>query len=164
MAKKKEQSASPKLGAQYQAAKLGLQVIGPPVYTAVTDKKAERALDVLKHGPYQKSVLVALADAWGSKKLGHAGAISRNSLTAIAPEVLAGVEAAHEANLDPVGTAAGALARMDGYDVRSNTFEVGRVKTYAITKYSLGIGRKIVNKTRIAEPVKQFLSMLGVTL
>jgi hypothetical protein len=38
------------------------------------------------------------------------------------------------------------------------------VSPYALTKYGLGIARKIVNRTRIAEPVKNGLSLLGASL
>ena len=162
--KKKERSSAPKLGASYQAAKLAVQVGGPIAYQALTDRSQAGFVSRLKSSDYHKGVAVSLLDQWGSKKLGHAAALSRKSVTAWAPEVLAGVQAGQEANLDPIGTADLFVGNTSGYRFQDNIFHVDRVKGYAITKYGLGLARKVVNKTRIAEPVKNALSLLGVTL
>lgn len=165
MAKKKEKAGPPKLGAQYQAVKLGVQLAGPPVDHAISNPQniaaAERNL--LGSRAYWEGAGVALVDQWGSKKIGHAAAISRNSVTALAPEFLVGLRAV-EAGGDTKGSISEYIARTDGFDSRSTTFDANRVKEYGVVKYGLGLGRKFVNGTRIAEPVKRFLGMLGATL
>ena len=168
MAKKeKERSSAPKLGAQYQAAKLGVQLAGPPVIHAFTNPKHEIAAikNLVKSPGYLKSVAVALADQWGSKKLGHAAALSRHSVTALIPEVLAVGDSATRADIDPQHSVQNFVSATDGLDTDTSTFSFNeRIKTYGFTKYGLGIGRKVLNKTRLAEPLKKALSMLGVTL
>ena len=166
--KKKERSASPKLGAQYQAAKLGVAVAGGPAHSLLLEKSSEKAITRVsgRDGNYawHKGVAVSLLDQYGSKKLGHAAALSRGSITAMAPEIIEGIDGAQAADLDPVGSLSNVNAAFTGYSIQDNTFDAGRVSRYGLTKYGLGIGRKVVNKTRAAEPIKKFLSMLGLSL
>lgn len=166
--KKKEKSSAPKLGSQYQAVKLGVAIAGGPAHALVIEKSPENAITRVTgrdgNFAYAKGVAVALLDQWGSKKLGHAAALSRKSVTALAPEVLELVDGAQNANLDPVGSVSNANAAFNGYNLVDNSFAASRVRRYGIMKYGLGFGRKIVNKTRIAEPVKKFLGMLGGSL
>lgn len=162
--KKKEKSSEPKLGAQYQAAKLALQVGSGPVYAGAVQKTGSAVVDRLKSSAYHKGVALGLLDQWGSKKLGHAGAISRRSVTAIAPEVIAGAEAATAANFDPLHAANRFNLNTDGYDFINDQFVFDQAKGYFVQKYGLGIVRKVANKTRIAEPIKRFLGMMGVSL
>lgn len=161
-------SSAPKLGASYQAAKLGVALVGPPAYQiAIGKSPAEQtARNIFSEGDhaYPKGVAVSLLDQWGSKKLGHAAALSRKSLTALAPEALEIVDAAQRTNLDPAGSVREANMAFTGYNMGDRTFSADRVRRYAIAKYGLGIARKVLNKTRIAEPVKAALSMMGVTL
>ena len=165
--KKKERSSAPKLGALYQAVKMGVALAAPPAYSLVRETREQAITRVTGRDgnyAYAKGIAVSLLDQWGSKKLGHAAALSRYSVTALAPEVLEGVDGAYAANLDPVGSIANVNAAFNGYDIRDNSFFLSRVRRYGLTKYGLGLARKVVNKTRIAEPVKQFLSMMGGTL
>ena len=162
--KKKERSSAPKLGVTYQAAKLGLQVGGPFAYQAYTDPSQAGFEFRLRSRNYQKGVAVSLIDQWGSKKLGHAQALSRKSITALAPEVLAGLDAAHRGDLDPVNSGAAFIQNTSGYDPIPDSFSTDSVKSYLVQKYGLGVARKVVNKTRLAEPFKRALSMMGVSL
>ena len=93
--KKKERSSAPKLGATYQAVKLGVQLASPVTESAiehganlVPDLKF-RATSPIARAAYAKGAGVALLDAWASRKIGHAAALSRKSVTAWAPEALA---------------------------------------------------------------------------
>ena len=165
--KKKERSSAPRLGSQYQALKLGVAIATPPAYSLAKESPESAITRVTGRDgnyAYAKGVAVSLLDQWGSKKLGHAAALSRYSVTALAPEILEGVDGARAANLDPVGSIANVNAAFTGYDIRDNSFFADRVKRYGVVKYGLGIARKAVNKTRLAEPVKAALSMMGVTL
>ena len=167
MAKKtKEKSSAPKLGAQYQAAKLAVQIGGPPVYAAIQGKDAKFALERVKSPNYWKGAAVALADQWGSKKIGHAAALSRLSVTALLPEADATAGSFLERGSEGFeGIYDEYQAKTTGYKPQTDSFAFfDTTKRYFLEKYGLGIGRKIVNKTRIAEPVKKALSMMGVTL
>ncbi len=163
--KKKEKSSAPKLGAQYQALKLGVQLVGPPADHAISNPDnivaAERNL--LRSRAYWEGAGVALLDQWGSKKIDHAAAISRNSVTALVPEFLVGLRAV-ETGGDTKGSISEYIARTDGFDSRTTTFDANRVKEYGIAKYGLALGRKFANKTRFAEPIKRVLGMLGGSL
>lgn len=166
--KKKERATGPKLGAQYQAAKLGVAVAAPPAWSLAIEKSTDSAITRVTgrdgNFAYAKGLGVSLADQWGSKKLGHAAALSRKSVTAWAPEILEIGDGAQRANLDPAQSVANANAAFNGYDIRDNSFLFQRVRRYGIVKYGLGVGRKIANKTRIAEPLKRALGMLGGSL
>ena len=166
--KRKEPNAKPKLGATYQATKMLVQIGGPPAYGAIQGGGTleERVkFQVLRPG-YHKSVAVALVDAWGSKKLGHAQALSRKSITAWAPEVFATGGSAIDADFDPANTYNEFQSTTTGYQPSTQTFSTKfpKTRTYFLAKYAGGIGRRIVNQTRIAEPVKKALGMLGVAL
>ena len=162
--KKKERSSAPKLGATYQAAKLGLQVGGPVAYQALTDRSQAGFEFRLRSSNYHKGVAVSLLDAWGSKKLGHAAAISRKSITAIAPEFLAGADAAERANLDPIGSGANFIENTSGYNPAPDSFNVSQAKGYFIQKYGLGIGRKVARALvpGVYDMVNSALGKMGV--
>lgn len=141
-----------------------VQIGWPVAVTAIGDPRVEGFKWRFSQGALWKGNAVSLLDAWGSKKLGHAAAISRHSLTAIAPEALVGFASAHDANLDPSGTVNLFVARTNGYDAHANSFATHNAKDYLVAKYGLGIGRKIVNQTRLADPIKKALGMMGVSL
>ena len=169
--KKKERSSAPKLGAQYQAAKLVVQIAGPParilVHPAVQDKdKQAEVITEFKNRNYLKGVAVALIDQVGSKKLGHAQALSRVAVTALGPEVYATAGSALDKDLDPDDTYSEFQQRTTGYTPQNRQFSLkdSGAKSYFLSKYGLGIARKVVNRTRIAEPVKKALSLMGVSL
>lgn len=169
--KKKERSSAPRLGQTYQAVKLGASVAFGPGYAAIKERSAENVITRITgrdgNFAYAKGVAVSLADQWGSKKIGHAAALSRRSITAWAPEVEVGLRASGNlawAKDDPIGVVMNVNTDFTGYDTRAHTFDVGRPIRYGAIKYGLGIGRKVVNKTRIAQPLKKALGMMGVTL
>lgn len=166
MAKKRETRRAPGLGATYQAAKLGVQVGFPPAQHAWSNP-ADRigaVVNLAKNRNYQKGVAVSLLDQWGSKKLGHAAALSRKSVTALAPEIWAAAASIDETNADPVPAMERWVARTTGFGSFGSSDQYGLLRPYVVAKYGLGIGRKLVNKTRLAEPIKQFLGMLGAAL
>ena len=162
--KKKEPNAKPKLGATYQAAKLGLQIGGPPALSAWEQRTGAAVIDRFKSRDYQKGVAVALLDAWGSKKIGHAAALSRKSVTAIAPEFLAGADAANRGNLGPIDTGTFFLENTDGYSPTSDSFAVSRIRPYVAVKYGLAIGRKAARALvpGVYDMVNSALGKLGV--
>jgi len=163
--KKKEHSSAPKLGAQYQAAKLGVQIAGPPALRAITDKKLGGAEFMVRQRNYQKGVLVSLLDHWGSKKIHHAAALSRKSVTAIAPEAYATAGSAFDSDFDPQTSYALAQARTSGFNPQSLAFQVkgADAQTYFFLKYGGWAARKILTATRLNTPINKFLGMLGVT-
>ncbi len=167
MAKKSEPAKTEKWGAQYLNAKLAVEVGAPPVYAGITGKTLANVEGYFKaHGlEYLQGDIVAAVDRWGSKRIGQAAALSRNSVTAMIGEGLPLIQSYATTKGGGLLTLANdAVARQDGFSMADGSFDVSRTKHYAFVKYGLGIGRKIANKTRIIEPVKKGLAMVGLTL
>ena len=163
--KNKEPKAKPGLGATYQGAKLVAQLAAPAYPVVVNREPATRALDVVKTRQFQKGAIVALVDQWGSKKLGHAAALSRKSVTAWAPEFDAVALSAIDTALEPENAYRDFEIKTTGFNPQTAGFAItDQTKRQYLLKYGLGLGRKLVNKTRLMEPVKKALSMMGVTL
>jgi len=163
--KKKEHRSAPGIGTIYQGAKLGVQLVGGPAHSILVEKSTENAITRVTgrdgNFAYAQGTAVALLDQWGSKKIGHAAALSRKSLTALIPEALVISDAVQGGGRNPIDMVSLANDQFSGYSIRDNSFDLNRVRKYGIAKYGLGIARKAINKTRIAEPVKRFLSLFG---
>lgn len=167
MAKKKKHHSAPKLGAIYVNARAGAQVVGPLAYREwrfPAGGVGQQSLATIRAGAYPRGVAVSLIDRWGERKIGHAAALSRGSVTALAPEALAWGQAANDQNLDPEGTVVSAGAYMNGYETRSGIFNINLAKPYLTSKYGLAFFRRVANRTRLAEPIKAGLAMVGGTL
>jgi len=86
-------SASPKLGATYQAAKLANYAASAGVNAAIqqgfTQGAADQTFARMKETAFIKGAAVSGLDFMVSRKIHHANALSRKSLTAWAPEVFA---------------------------------------------------------------------------
>lgn len=163
--KKKERSSAPKLGAQYQAVKLGVQIAGPPALAAFAAKDEKAALERVKSRNYQKGVFVSALDFWGSRKIRHAAALSRHSATALAPEIYATLGSAYDQDFDPANSYAEAQQRTSGYNPAADAFQLKdtAAQTYFLGKYGGWGLRKVLSATRLNEPINKFLSILGLT-
>ena len=170
--KKKERSATPKLGATYQAAKLAVQIASPATDAIVTREPmtADTARAKLNTA-YGQGMVIGIVDAAASKYIGHAGALSRKSITALAPEVYAvGSAAAYTASGEAGPNKIEEfnnqyVVRTTGYSPAFNDFGFRPENTiYFGLKYGGGIARKALNKTGFMDPVKKALSMMGMTL
>lgn len=173
--KKKEKSSAPKLGAQYQAAKLGVQVLSLPANKlenqGFTRLAAESTWDIARgvYGPaYLQGAGVAVADTvLSSKMLHHANALSRRSVTAVAPEIYAAAMGARNsmATKKITGFSDDFTRVTTGYAPQSTTFNAADAFPYFGLKYGGWIVRKAANAVpAVGDKVKRFLSMAGVTL
>ena len=172
MPKKKEPRSAPKLGATYTNAKMVVQVASPLTDIGLLAAEQPGSVSAQNLVPGLKAratsgtaagIASAALQRWGDKKIGQANALSRHSLTAFAGEAIPVLQA-----FDARGSARHAhdayVRASTGLTPSTATFSLRDSKGYLFTKYGLGIVRKLVNKTRIAEPVKKALSMMGVTL
>jgi hypothetical protein len=175
MAKKSEPAKREKWGAEYLNAKMVVQIAGPITDTALTAVASPGAIapsnlvQSLKvralNANYGLGVASSLVQRWGDKKIGQAAALSRGSVTAILSEAVPVLQTLTRARGTGLKGWNGAyVAATSGYNPSAISFAGADVSPYALTKYGLGIARKIVNRTRIAEPVKNGLSLLGASL
>lgn len=177
---------APGMGATYQNAKLTAQVGGAFIREGITgsgriDQRLGRAVEMTtSFNPvdgtrsasptgHMKSIGVAVADHALSKHrlVRHANALSRGSVTAALPEVMALTRAAFAGSVDEAINEYG-YSTMAG-DTRGN-FDFGdaRFKSYMTTKY-VGAGvRAIANRTKMGQrataPIKKFLGAIGLGL
>ena len=169
----------PRMGAIYQTAKVTGQAAVPLTdYALIPGPKTADGLilHARDHADFDlaKGYAVAAADAALSKSrlVGHAGALSRKSVTALAPEAylaLQGVEDAR-AKLSPQVIHNNASIATMGYapfEAKGTRFKWtnDRFRTYHKLKWGLAAVRAAANRTkiggRIAGPIKKVLSMLG---
>ena len=171
-----------RMGAAYQVGKVTGQAAVPLTDYALQEqpKTVDGLMAHLKgvaNPELAKGYAVAGADAALSKSrlVGHAGALSRRSATAIAPEAYLAVKGFEDAAVEkvPARTVHGRAAkRTMGYD----PLQAGgkfvpadpEFRTYHKIKW-IGAGvRAIANRTRLGKrvfaPVKRVLSMLGGAL
>ena len=105
----------------------------------------------------------AIGQRWADKKIGQAAALSRGSITAWASELIPVAETIAAGDR----SARGAFAKFNlvttGYNPNASGFNFREAVPYVGAKYGLGIARKLVNRTKIARPLKKGLSMVGLT-
>lgn len=174
MAKHKEPSRTEKWGAQYLNAKMGIQIVSPASDAAigalegggVGTLKADLAYRYTKGGIAStlESAAVAVLQRWGDKKIGQAGALSRNSLTAIGSELVPLVQVYADGPKTIRGLNDSFVRHTDGYSPNASQLTLSDAKTYVFAKYGLGLGRKVVNQSKMLDPAKKFLGDLGASL
>ena len=168
-----------RMGAIYQTAKVTAEAAVPLTdYALIPGPKTAMGLQAHLRAranfELAKGYGVAAADAALSKSrfVGHAGALSRKSVTALAPEAFAVVASAEDvrAKAIPRTIHERAVVTQMGYNPSSGAteFQNPRFRTYHKVKW-IGAGvRAFANRTRIGGrvfgPIKKALSMLGGTI
>lgn len=153
-----------KWGAQYLNAKLLAEVAVPVAYPAITQHSLPAVTARVKSLPYWEGVAVGVADRWGSKKIGQAAALSRNSVTALVGEAYPVVDALVNGGSSLAYKVNRYNLDQSGYDFVNNQFSTGQVTKYGLLKYGLGVGRKLANQSGLLDPLKKGLSMVGASL
>ena len=158
------------IGSAYTTAKTTTQVLAPGV-DLVTHLKGQTAsgavADLRYHAVSQEYAFglgSAIVQTWADKKIGQAAALSRGSITAWAAEAIPIIDVVNTArsSRDPRVLFSRYNLTANGYSPVDQSFHAPLV--YGGVKYSLGVARKLVSKTRILNPVKKGLNMVGLTV
>ena len=159
-------SKGPGIGAAYTAGKATTQVLAPVIdlATHVGGQTPQGALADLKFHAVSKEYALGLAStvaqAFGDRKIQHAQALSRGSITAWAAEAYPIAKAVE--NRSSARAAFSAYnGAANGYSPVEQSFKVPVV--YGGLKYGLGVARKAANRTTLLRPIKKGLSMVGLT-
>jgi hypothetical protein len=178
MTKKYEPTKHEKWGATYLNTKMAAQFASPVIASGVRGMSGglasvSTALRTRYTGPGLSTAAQGYASSllqrWGDKKIGQAAALSRGSVTAILSEAIPVYQTMVDKKGQPLS------AKFDGLITRTSgmnpgatadnfyTFDITQPTPYILTKYGLGILRKVSNHTRLLDPVKAGLSELGAT-
>lgn len=163
-----------KIGAAYQNAKMGLQVLSPVVdqLTGVVDKQVTlstipanlKTKITLSYGVGAGS---AIAQRYVDSRFKQANALSQRSVTAWAPEIYAGLESANywRSGGGVRGGARYFTLKTTGYDPMAGNFDIANATPYLALKYGGLAARKLSTKfPAIGDPIKKGLKMVGLTL
>lgn len=164
--------STPAIGSAYQDGKLGAQLLVPVVdsaaqagqggVSAFRTQLENHFVNPGNRNNYLMGQAVGVVDYIGSKKVGHAAALSRGSVTAWAPEIYAGIKGFSSGG-SVLQRAEQGLATTNGYLASDGSFDVGRVWPYALIKYGGAVARKAAVKTKLIKPISKALGMFGVT-
>lgn len=164
-------SSKPRLGAAWQGTSSSLALASPvtdSLIDPVVQRRAPNAADLASARrkvisvPYGQNLAVEGLTAFVDKKMGQAAALSRNSVTAWAPEVFQAGMATKDAidRKSPAAIHARAVIRRNAYDPNANTVDFANpeFRTYRGLKH----GGQAVRLARSKVPiVKRLTDKLG---
>jgi len=164
--------STPAIGSAYQDGKLGAQLLVPVVdsaaqaghggVSAFRTQLENHFVNPGNRNNYLMGTAVSVADYIGSKKVGHAAALSRGSVTAWAPEIYAGIKGFSSGG-SVLQRAEQGLATTNGYLASDGSFDAARVVPYAAVKYGGAVLRKVLVKAKLSKPISKALGMVGAT-
>ncbi len=168
-------------GRSYQGVRLTMLVISPATDQAFAVQAGAQTIEGaltqigqdVQSGPYLSHLAVVAADVAidTHPKVGQAAAISRGSVTALAPEVYLGVKGVEDwrAGQGVRQIHGNAILRQTGYNPADGSWDPARMRTYRTIKHGGQVIRYAGSHFKMAERLKRriqesFLRPLDLTL
>ena len=169
-----------KLGTAYQSAKFSVQLASPVTTEIAVRGFSREALNGIRariddqahRSAYLRGMAVGTLDAYASRRFKVAGALSRGSVTAIAPEVYAGLQAAASSSgLSDIQQLNRTYTFVtSGYDPLTPGFPLAdsRIATYHFMKWG-GVALRMARSRsaflgKVLNPVSKALNAVGLSI